>query len=117
MYHAAKHRAVLPAHCLILSRIALSRLYSPPSNTASSLPAATRKARGSSCAPLIWRSVAALDAPVLNKKTKEPTGVTYAQKMEEELVKFEAKQAAGATAGSNFGSPKPSNFFSGGAAG
>ena len=45
-------------HVFILSRIALSRLKSLLSKMASSLPAATKKLRGSSYTWLIWRNEA-----------------------------------------------------------
>lgn len=66
---------------------------------------------------VIWRSIAALDAPVLDKKTKQPTGQTYAQLSMEEIARFNEKQASGggatgkARSAKQFGSPKPTSFF------
>lgn len=62
---------------------------------------------------IIWRSCAAPDAEVLDKRTKQPTGQTYADKSVEEIAKFEAKltEAPGATKAGAFGSAAATSHF------
>lgn len=67
---------------------------------------------------VIWEGIGAPDSPVLDKKTKQPTGQTYAQRAAEEVAAYEKKQAGGGPtgkrAGSALGAPTPTSFFGGG---